>query len=1147
MDRRGQANIIVVIGMIAAVIFVVLNAFTYIGNISMSSQIGITAQKSIYQTLALKDYILQQSHYLFDKAQLFDGLSLTPTSINCGYINATTRLPFIPVAKVYYWHTISGQTCLPDNQEILYGLTDILNQSQFSIIGENSSDITSSLEFNMSKSPTGLFTTHFSAPFLNYTYLIEYNRTNDSVTVCNSTGPSCGSGSLISFSGPTGVNFLLEGKSFSFLPEADLISGVISEPTAVSAFFAGSGESPNSQYALVTFPDGETGIIYTNTSSSGTAFYLTPLQSQNVYTLIQAEKQDIAAGEQAQISLTNNSVFVFDGTSYTFSVTATVNGIFDISPESFAVLPLQPNFIYYKYLINQFQQAGTEDLLFPNNKPLYVSVSMFPLYNPQICVSYDESAFTLRNCLSLSGYFSDNNYLSQVMQLGAAFVNQSFPLGDTNITGFPQYSLYDYLTYVVHGVNLRTVSVNGQPKYDWYSSLLLSLGSPNGENYIIQQLSRVRQYYDGTYIYNCSYNSSDLVFCRDLLSSTIKSDLNNLFNHQMPIELSFLSGSPININVLNLSVHAEEAPSCSDYSKYNSSVSYNFSVSTRSVNNAQQSELLGIPISINFAYQNGLNLTPSENCGLQGTPYTTGYPGFNQAFLENGTAYINCAPVTSKIFLNSTCISSLETTNQAVEQTINASAFNGEYCRKVSGSSYYFCPYYKFDGFSYQNWITRDNSCPNYVVVDGDNFTSSNLNYEFISVYGGGSLPNKESYRNWTIAAINGSGIPVGQNFSLDLGVKINGPSPSFDLLLSRYSSLSDPFYIVKLPASGDTNAIYNYSNDYGEVLLSASDSGAVTNHIQNLQLNKYCMSSSSCEMYFSVNSINQTGINGDLASSLPLNAPGFIGFSTGAGTAEDMISYMFVHDLIPGYNPVKISYPAYPASNLNKDLNSSFGLSTDAGTYYNELVINSSVKPSSAYQLEVILNEDFNFGSLSNGFLKVFGVYSSGSVQQLYWWNQTPMQNGGVLWINLSKNMPSYVYIVYGNGAAYSGAMADNGLGVFPVFFSSSSLHNTAFNFFYPKDQHKYAPSYSDGSLNLTNFEPQPPYVYNSTLSKYYSQFACITTSPSLKITILNATYSPYPPQPSLDSLYHNFNPLYPDFNIIGVSGPFYSWSSVT
>jgi len=110
MDKKGQANIIAAIGLIAAVVFAVLNLINYISNIGLSSTIQVTAQQSIYSVLSEKDYVLQQANYKFDEAEVLAGFLLNPDSggINCGYINTTSVLPFIPVPKIYYWHTLSG-------------------------------------------------------------------------------------------------------------------------------------------------------------------------------------------------------------------------------------------------------------------------------------------------------------------------------------------------------------------------------------------------------------------------------------------------------------------------------------------------------------------------------------------------------------------------------------------------------------------------------------------------------------------------------------------------------------------------------------------------------------------------------------------------------------------------------------------------------------------------------------------------------------------------------------------------------------------------------------------------------------------------------------------------------------------------------
>ena len=1180
-NKRGQANIIVSIGMVAAVIFVMFSAFNYINTVGLSSQIEITAQNSIFQTLATKDYVLQQANYLFDKAQLFDAFQIAPVrsffsngsvavsqppTIDCGYINATTRLPFIPVAKVYYWHNANGYTCLPDNQEILYGLTKLLNQSIFSEVNTSGLNIHSFLDLNLTKASDGLFKGNFTAPYLNDTYTIVYNRNNftypvkviDYGTPCKSGQTVCPTKNETVYDGPIGGDINLNGSIFSVYPENDIMRGVLDQQAYLSPFFSGANVngflSPNAQFAVTSLPNGVSIVIYSTQQSVTTGsstkietlFYMTPLLDQNVYTLNAAIKYDEAHGltaSESQQELYNNSAVNIGGIWYNFTISTNINGVFNIFPENYSILPFEPHFVYYKYILNQFDQSGTQNLLFPNYKPLHVSFSLFPLYNPEVCLSYNEVQFTLQNCLSVSGYFADTNYISQIMQLGTAFVNQSFPIGSKQIQGFAQYELYNYLENVVHGVNLKTVSVNGQPKYDWYSALLLALGSPNGESYILNQLAPVKENYYGTTVYNCS---KDITLCRNLLSTTISQDIMSLFNSQIPKEVSFLSGTPFNVNVLNLSVNATEKNICPNYNKYNASVSYSFKINSTNSTGPSE-EVLGIPISINFAYQNGLNLTPSESCGIQNSPYESSYPGFSQTLVGASATYLNCAPITAAKFLNNTCVASVETNDPSMKQYFQAL---GATCQTAPGSDY-FCEGYKFDSnsplipFYYERRITQGNSCPSYVVVNGENFSyspntgSSKYFYKLISMYGGGATSVGENYDNWTMAVVNGTNLDssiIPDNFSVNVGVAMKGPSPSFNLLLSSNPSLSSQFTAIQLNGGDIGNAILNYTST-GLVPIASSQYSSATSVENNLQVNKYCYSSNNCTLSMSVNGINGASILPPSAQSIQIFSNGLklLGLSTGSSTSEDIVNYFFVNQYSPGYNPVNFTYPAEPESSLNGNLYRSFGLSASNNTYYTLLVLNPRTF-STAYQLPVAIDSNFNASDLLVPYIKVFGMYTGDNTPvQLSWWNQTPMQPGSTLWVNLTRDVPDSLYVVYGSGAFNPSDMADNGSLVFPLFYSASEPSLSSKMFTYPKDQHNFPPSFSSFGINLTNLGVNPPNIYNSTISAVYQQFACISTKPVLRVTLINATYSPYPTNFSINSLYNNYNPLYPNLTIIG------------
>ena len=1131
LNNKGQANMIVVLGMVAATIYITLNTFGYLGNVGLSSKIEISAQNSIYQTMALKNYLIQEANYNFQKAELFDGLTLQPSTFGCGYINTSKSLPFVPVPKVYYWRNLAGQICLPNNNLIEYGLETLLNKNSFDIINSSNINIHSNLLLNLSnKNSTGFFG-NFSAPFLSNKYEFLYNSSSSTFSVCEWSSKGC---AYTYANVSLGVNFNLSGMTFASLPIQGVVSGVIDQSTAVSAFFKGSGLSPSSQYTLVTFPNGNVAIIYTNTVSGATSFYLTPMPNENLYTFNSVISYDNANNLPSKIQLVNGSKsgFLFDGTNYTFSVTSNTNGIFSITPTNYMLFGMQPNFVYYKYILNSIQNSGAQNLLFPNNQNLYVSYSLLPLYSPQVCVNYNEGQYDLQNCLTLSDSITGENYLSQLLQLSIAFVNQSFPVGNKNIEGFAQYEIDNYISNTINSVNLKTVSVNGRPKYDWYSALILQLGSPQGTNYLLDKLNRVKESYYGTYIYNCEQNSSDLVYCRNLLSTTLSQDIEYLLQSQMPQELSFLSGANFNINVLNLSINASELGSCVNASNYSVKSNYSYSVKSLPLENFSE-EILGIPISLEFGYQNSLNLNPSEACGIQNSPYSTGYPGFSEALTTNNLTYINCAPVISQLFLNHTCIASLQTNNYTMEQYLNStsSAPGGEYCTNMSNGQY-FCPYYKLSSFSYKNWITSSNTCPDYFIIDSKNFTSSqSSNYRLVSVYGGGAGSARLSFYNKTFALYNGSlNLPI--NLSFNVGFNSTGPYAGISAFFSSDYLLNNPIISASFNSVQNPNGLYNYSiSKNSESLLSGSNNYISPATENELSFNRYCLNQNGCNFTAYLNSNLQSSFYSN-SSSITSNI-NLLGISTTSKPSSDIVSYAFVSNYLPYYKPVKTEIAYSPASQLNPLLNSSFGLTTDNNTYFNEILLNPS-SFSSAYQLTITLNSNFNFGYLIPNYIRIFGVNSTNGASQLYWWNQTAIQNGGVIWINLTNSVPNELYIVYGQGAFYKGKFSDNGSAVFPFFYSANS-NNQPFTFFYPNNgQHDFNAYYSKIGLNLSNTEPVPPYIYNSTLNSYYEEFACINVNP-FKLTLLNATYSAYPPNFNINELYNNFNTLYPGLTVIG------------
>jgi hypothetical protein len=1163
-NSRGQANIIAIIGMVVATIFVVSQGFNYMNSVGLSSQIQITAQNSIYQSLAQKDYLIQQANYLFDKAQLFDAFLLQPSSyfsgfpngdsqLSCGYINATTNLPFIPTDKIYYWHNLQGETCLPNNQEILYGLKALLNQSSFSTVNATGMGIKTFLDINFTKTKlAGVFSANFSAPYLSDNYTIYYDRPNYSTAIISVYDKTR---NTLVFNGSVGDTFSLGQNQFSILPESDMLFGVLSDSVLRSSFFNYIKIAPSAQFSVITFPSGIMAVIYDNSTSSGIHTYtLTPLLNPNAGSLNAAISEDIAAGlsaSEAQEPLVNNSKFQFGGTWYNFTVSNYPNGVFYIFPENYAVVPLQPDFIYYKYLINEFQTQSSENLLFPNYQPLRVSLSLYPLYNPQVCVSYNEIQFNLQNCISAAGYITDTDYISQMMQLGVAFVNESFPVGNANITGFAQYALFNYLENTIHGVNLKTVSVAGVPKYDWYSALILAMGSPQyGTYYLINQLQKVQQQnYYGTTIYNCSQTPADMAFCKNLLSQTALSNIKNLLEYQVPLEVSFLSGIPFNINVLNLSINASEAGNCkySAYvpADYNASADYVFSVSSQIASGASNfSETLAVPISLNFAYQNGLKLIPTEQCGIQNNPYAYGYPGFTQTLINaSGATLLNCAPIIAREFLNNTCTAYIE----------SSSSVSGAKCQSESGG--YYCSY-TFEQssmpYSYKRWFTDSNACPDYAEINGANFTYSNpqFNNKLLAMVGGGAISPKENYTNWSFALFNNSNrmaaLPV--NISIDGGVVLDGSTPEFNLLLSTSDNLGSNFVVAQLNGNQNINLLYNYSNQNGLTVLSSStESSAIGPAIVNFELNNYWSQSSGYKLTLTTGSGNNVTFSSDSPNTLSIfgRQLGVIGLSTGTSPSKDIVSYLFAHQYAAGYAPIQASYSDQPVENLNPTLISAFGLSTESNTFYNLIALNQN-SFSYDYQLQLPLNLEFNYSYLSADYVKVFGVYPSGKIEQLPWWSPS-LQSGGNMWIDLGKSAtPSAVYILYGSGA-YNFSSPDDDIGatVFPIFFyNGSTVNELSYNY-----SEKPSPNVTlvNGSLELIKDGVAAPFIYNASQTKFYSSFACITIKPSLNIQVFNATYSSQATAFNIGDLYGTaYNQLYPNLNIISKIDSYTSWSAV-
>ena len=386
------------------------------------------------------------------------------------------------------------------------------------------------------------------------------------------------------------------------------------------------------------------------------------------------------------------------------------------------------------------------------------------------------------------------------------------------------------------------------------------------------------------------------------------------------------------------------------------------------------------------------------------------------------------------------------------------------------------------------------------------------------------------------------------KNLSIDGGVVLSGPTPTFNLLLSSSGQLGGQFVVAQINGNQNTNILYNYSSRNGLTTLAASaEPSAVSPTVDNFELDNYWSKSSGYKLTLTAGPENNVTFSSQSPSALPIFGQqlGVIGLSTGASPSKDVVSYLFAHQYVAGYTPIQMSYGDQPVADLNPALSTAFDLSTKSDTFYNLVVLNQN-SFSFDYQLQLPLNLGFNYSYLLADYVKVFGVYPSGNVAQLPWWSPS-LQDGGEMWIDLGKSAtPSSIYIIYGTGAYnYTSPDDDIGATVFPIFFyNGSTVNELSYNY-----SKKPSPNATiiNGSLELIKDGIAAPFVYNASQTKLYGSFACITIKPLLSIQVFNATYSSQATAFNIGDLYDTaYNPLYPNLDIIGKVNDYTSWSGV-
>ncbi|MCW1311612.1 MAG: hypothetical protein QXJ93_02070 [Candidatus Rehaiarchaeum fermentans] len=1124
---RAQINIIVIAGMMIATIIALLNGYNFINQMGLATHIYQSSEDSIYQTLVEESYVTQEATYKVDLAQFLAGLNL---STQCGYIYTNNTFSFIPVSKIYYWKTVNN-ICLPNDKELYNQIINYLLIPTLATINDSSFSrfVSENIYINLTK-VNNVYKGQFTFYPLNSYLNIYYYRNNQSFSIYN--------GSVPVYEGlPVPSNISIDNFQYIIGPEKSVSAGAINRPLIGNAFFSKLPQNLQinsiiSSYTVTNL--GQQQVVFFDYNQSG-YFHIcvSPIYYINTLNLYLSSNNTVTCFYNSNSYVPYqlyNVTFTFNNINYDFQFIGNETDLsFFVYPLNFATLTISPKFIIYKYSV--FYENSSQNSFLVPPITTYLQVNGYALNNAEICAYISGIGYEISNCIPLTFTYSSINYLSQDLHSAINFVNGTFPVGNgILVQGFPQYSLFNYLEYETHVVNMRSVYYFGKPLYDWYADILLLLGYPQ---YINPTIS-------GTYTANPSS-----------VSNAVLNSLLNLFDYQIPIESQFLSGTPYTIALYNLSLHAYDVCNTSN------SITINY------VNNSyssipNSSAFLPLPISLLFLYSNHINLTPSITCSQNHLEFDNCYPGFNYNLklqTNEGIQQLSCcSPVPASEFYNSTCLAYIITNDSSLANSLSS---NGVICENVvyQGVNAEECQVlYTFS--SLKQKIIYSDSCPTGVEINYNgqvyNFSESfSTQHTFYGIL----YQSSEQYNNyvtnysyWSFGIFNKT--KLSGNYTIQAILNISGIYPSGAILLSKYPYLSNNMYALEFYGSNGLNSIYNFSN---KNLIYTSAYSLSPNKLSSIEI---IHNKTSLVLY--VNGLKEIDYYSNFISDISL-----IGISTIGYPSYVNLDYLIAYNNYPN---VLIS-SIYVKNALSLE-NSTFGYNilnsrsiTTGKSILSQLsnedsldllFLNSSTFPSE-YLLQLPITNDIFLYNTSE--IEILGIYKQNNnfvYKDLYWFNLTPLQIGSSIWINLTNHVPNYLVILYGpniNLPNYNNANLTFPIIIYPHInnfdyisyklgnknFVSNGIYSSRLGYLgnTPVTGYLY---YNSSTLTFGQTGIIPDYIYNSTLDgRVYESFACVFNGKqNPAVYLLNVSYNALAQPFNSQQEIYGYNEIFPQASIV-------------
>lgn len=609
---KGQANLIIALGMVIITASALLNLFNVVQDAGMASDIRNNIINLITESERARALYTQERTYALDKALLMAGLS---TETDCGYILVNESFPFLPEPnlnglRIFYWKK-NGKVCVPGwediGEDVQTYLEEMFGFADFEKFNLQNARLVSETEVEMNKVDNHWEGT-FSPPYLKGSYTIAYYpdgtvRIYDDqgrlVVTTQKQNHAVLEDLYFFLKGPRTMEVYLTQKDESGRHICQEINGeeyyfksFYDEDThqwkvnvsTVSELQITTGNCPpgyeevgkvNASYQPAPSCRGTVGEIYVPTGNTYNETIVVPGEVPNQeititeYLVCQKDCQHYGLCREGiceycnpsgnWVELRNGDLVDFNGKVYKVFLVDNLTGYFvSFEEEDPMTFIIQKEMLYY--IPDRVQWEKVDKSIGEVSLEKGVIVYDFvPSEGDKLCLDFTSRRYNITNCISLLSRVTYSGGFADIYSYGKSFVEDNFM----------EEEIKRNLDLLLDVVEMKTLKIiqdgNVIPKQDWKMSLIWHLGlvgtSWEGRWDEIDSTYCHDLVLDGqsTEVCECDYNGND---CTPIAEESILAEFLRIFEQKAPERLKALTGYPWSIAVRSMDIKVKNL--CND-------------------------------------------------------------------------------------------------------------------------------------------------------------------------------------------------------------------------------------------------------------------------------------------------------------------------------------------------------------------------------------------------------------------------------------------------------------------------------------------------------------------------------------------------------------------------------------------------------